>query len=385
MKKSLYSIISLIVLSGTLNSQTAPENIDVGIFQPGTYDLTPPGSATFEIAMRPNITFVAPPAGPAASELFFIIGAPNNLVTGNEIFTTTEDNLSNGDMLQVPLAENGVLFGLTHTYFIFAYNGGGINLAPFTLNTWTHAFTLFATNLQAGTGPNDFFIGDISTTLFTEFEVRTQLNVLGFNEFLPNSSMPSLPLDLVSFEANKMNEKSSHLVWTTVNEVNTSTFAVQRSFDKKNWVTIGNVKAAGNSVSIQNYSFVDENVYNGRDAVLNTYYRLHMIDLDGYNKVSPVRSVVFGSIVNTGREFAVYPNPASDGLQVAWDANALDQPTSLEFYDIEGRLVFTRKVSDNTNQEYIDLGLTNLQAGLYLLRIMNGTEPLEHRQIVVQR
>ena len=357
------------------------EDIDIGVFPVGTYNQTSGSNEVFEIALKFNSGFTAIPIPEA---FIFYLYAPTALLTGGETFDATQElNMGSGaDMFY-----QGFSFPVgTNTYFGFSLNGGdNFNPSTFPAGQWRYVYTVNIGNLAGGATAADFRIADGSSDMYAAFSERTKLTFGGFNEFLPMSSMPALPLDLVSFEASKMNEKSSHLVWTTVNEVNTSTFAVQRSFDKKNWVTIGNVKAAGNSVSIQNYSFVDENVYNGRDASLNAYYRLHMIDLDGYNKVSPVRSVVFGSIVSATREFAVYPNPASDGIQVAWDANALDQPTALEFYDIQGKLVYTRKVSDNTNQEYIDLGVTNLQAGLYLLRIMNGTEPLEHRQIVVQR
>ncbi len=198
-------------------------------------------------------------------------------------------------------------------------------------------------------------------------------------------ALQALPVQLIAFNVEKSNEVNALLTWSTSSELNSSHFNLQRSFDKRNWSTIGKISAHGNSQFIHNYEFVDNNVYNGKDKSLTAYYRLQMVDIDLQSGMSPIKSVTFGSDKISQKQFDVYPNPASDGLQVTWDANMLDQPTSLEFYDIEGKLIFTRKVSDNTNQEYIDLGQTNLQAGLYLLRIMNGTEPLEHRQIVVQR
>lgn len=56
-----------------------------------------------------------------------------------------------------------------------------------------------------------------------------------------------------------------------------------------------------------------------------------MVDLDSKFKTSPIESVIFGNSGTTGREFVVYPNPSSDGIQIEWDANLIDQPTSLEF------------------------------------------------------
>ena len=194
-----------------------------------------------------------------------------------------------------------------------------------------------------------------------------------------------LPLHLVNFEAKKDGDRSTYLNWSTVNEINTSHFMVQRSTDKKAWETIGKVDAAGNSQLVENYDFMDHNVYNGIDSRLSVYYRLQMVDLDGQQKNSPIENVIFGKEGSKSSQLSllVYPNPATDGVQVEWNGQNSVQPTLLELYDITGKLVLTQKVSDNANQEYIDFGPAKISSGLYLLRIMNGSEPIEHKQIVV--
>ena len=200
-------------------------------------------------------------------------------------------------------------------------------------------------------------------------------------EALPNNA--PLPLNLISFEAEKFETQDAKLTWTTANEENTSNFEIQRSFDKKTWTNVGNVGAAGYSIDIRNYSFMDYRVYNGRDSRLPVYYRLNMVDLDGRQRYSPIESVIFGNTTVASNSFYVYPNPATDGVQVEWDADNIDQPTSLEFYDVTGKLIFVKKVSTNAVREYVDFSQTAIHSGVYLLRIMNGSEPIEHKQIVV--
>lgn len=218
--------------------------------------------------------------------------------------------------------------------------------------------------------------------------------IQGFTGTLPNMQINAdldytpangpLPLNLISFKANKSGERDAFVTWTTANESNTSHFVVQRSFDKNIWTDVNTVGAAGYSIDIRSYELYDANVNSGRSNRLQVYYRLKMFDLDGKNSLSPIQSVVFNNGSSTKvNEFLVYPNPASDGVQIEWDADNLNQPTSLEFYDVAGKLIHIQKVSDNTNQEYVDFAHTNIQAGLYLLRIMSGTEPIEHKQIVV--
>jgi len=211
------------------------------------------------------------------------------------------------------------------------------------------------------------------------FDVDGTNNVL--YEATPNNG--PLPLNLISFEAEKYETQDAQLTWTTANEENTSHFQIQRSFDKKTWSSVGNVAAAGYSIDIRNYSFMDYRVYNGRDSRLPVYYRLNMVDLDGRQRYSPIESVIFGNSTVAANQFYVYPNPATDGIQVEWDAENIDQPTSLEFYDVTGKLVYNKKVSDKAVREYVDFSQTSIHSGVYLLRIMSGTEPIEHKQVVV--
>ncbi len=250
------------------------------------------------------------------------------------------------------------------------------------VNQWVNVATVTVcsvNNCSSGTPPAGIDASDFLIQL--PFQFYPNLGIT-FTDYTPNNA--PLPLNLISFKANTSGEKDALLSWTTANEENTSHFIVQRSFDKNTWTDVNTVGAAGYSIDIRNYELLDLNVNSGRSNRLQVYYRLKMYDLDGKNSLSPIQSVVFNNGSSTkANEFLVYPNPASDGVQIEWDADNLIQPTSLEFYDVAGKLIHIQKVSDNTNQEYIDFAHTNIQAGLYLLRIMSGSESIEHKQIVV--
>jgi hypothetical protein len=195
--------------------------------------------------------------------------------------------------------------------------------------------------------------------------------------------LQTLPITLVSFDAAKYNDRSSLLSWSTSTEMKSSHFIVQRSLDGKTWSNVGRVNAAGDSQMILNYNFLDENVYNGTDTRLSAHYRLLLVDLDGKSETSPMKSVVFGNATNANREVTIYPNPASEGIHVEWDVNNLDQPTALEFYDINGKLILTQQVEEKSTKEYIDFSKTTMQPGLYMLRVLNGNVPIDHKQVIV--
>ena len=85
----------------------------------------------------------------------------------------------------------------------------------------------------------------------------------------------ALPIKLLGFTATKEGSKNL-LQWTTVQEVNSSYFEVERSGDGVNYKAIGQVNGAGNSSVAKNYSLVDAKPVNGMN-----YYRLKMVDKDG--------------------------------------------------------------------------------------------------------
>lgn len=383
MKKNIYFLcVSLFTVFGEMivQAQSAPENFDVGIFPCGTFDQTNTANQQFEVAIKPNQAF---PAIPAAAELNFYVEVPLAKINGDEVYGIAENQLNGGTE-----AFQSAFELCNKSFCAFVYNGSGINLSLYPVNTWKFVFTVTIANIAPGVA-SDYIISDQNSCLYSSFEVRTALNVLFYNEFLPVSSMGSLPVRLMSFTAEKSGDKDSQLNWVTATESNSSYFGIERSFDKINWQPVGKVNAAGNSQLILNYQFTDKNVTNGiTSGNVTAYYRLKMVDLDGSFKYSPIQSVNFGklgdeSIVANEGEFIVYPNPASEGVHVEWDANQVDQPTLLEFYDVSGKLIFSEKVEDQTSQLYVDFTKTNIEAGLCLMRVMSGDKPIQFKQIVV--
>ena len=88
---------------------------------------------------------------------------------------------------------------------------------------------------------------------------------------------------LKSFSSSERKNKTE-LGWTTASEINNDHFLLERSADGMNYVLLGKVKGAGNSVHDMNYAFIDESPLNG-----NNYYRLTQVNFDGKSaSYSPV-------------------------------------------------------------------------------------------------
>jgi hypothetical protein len=104
------------------------------------------------------------------------------------------------------------------------------------------------------------------------------------------SDLGSAPLyvDLISFYGKEINS-TVVLNWATASEINNSHFEILKSIDGQTFEPIGRVEGAGNSASIQKYSFQD------KDVKAKQYYKLKQIDFDGqlaYSDVVLVKSQV---------------------------------------------------------------------------------------------
>lgn len=113
-----------------------------------------------------------------------------------------------------------------------------------------------------------------------------------------NSTINPLPLAFVSISGTQA-ANSNIISWATAQEVNVSSFEIEKSVDNKTFFAIGTLKAL-NTRSANNYSFED---LQGGDA----FYRIKAIDYSG--EVSYSKSIYLNR-TKIPDAITVYPNPA---------------------------------------------------------------------------
>jgi len=171
--------------------------------------------------------------------------------------------------------------------------------------------------------------------------------------YLLVSIPPILPVKLAGFEAAK-EQGASVLTWSTTGEVKASHFEIQRSLDGKKWSRLGEVKARGNSTTLQAYTFADLSPVNGIN-----YYRLKMVDSDDSFEYSDVRSLRFDQ---GEAEITLGPNPVTDVLKV--NLRDSEQVAQWQLTSFTGQVL--REAKTNLSQE---INMRNLPAGMYLLNV----------------
>jgi hypothetical protein len=186
-------------------------------------------------------------------------------------------------------------------------------------------------------------------------------NPYGYTTFL-NFPGTTLASEMTSFSAKK-STSSTELSWLTASEKDNATFQIERSANATDFSPIGEVKGAGNSNAVKNYTFTDATPLSGVN-----YYRLKAVDYNGAATLSKIVSVNFTG--KNGDKTAVYPNPASDVLRVDYTSDAA-ATTDIQVTDLTGRVIISQNVSVTKGANLLPLNITSLPSGAYLVKINN--------------
>lgn len=167
-----------------------------------------------------------------------------------------------------------------------------------------------------------------------------------------------LPVELISFEARKENDKV-RLDWSAALEDNFFGYEVQHSVDGENWNVLETIEGRG----VGNYF-----TYHNQPAPANNYYRLKMIDLDGSFEYSDIRPIFFET---KGKEFAIFPNPFFNQFSIqSYDEGDL----RMVLIDPMGRIVLEKELGYSSGSgEVFNINLSNvsISPGVYSVQIHN--------------
>lgn len=291
-------------------------------------------------------------------------GTPDATFDGDGVVRTHFAGITDAPAYSLYLLPNGkILLAGTNDgedVLVAQYRKTGALDPEFDTDGW-NTFSIGNAN-ETNVACGDIFINDYGPDVQAVYFVgATANNGVGITSVI-GSIISSLPIDLLSFNAQKQNSNIL-LQWQTEKEQNFAGFDIQRSADGKNFKTLGNTQPITTNGTIKkNYSYVDASPL----SAVN-YYRLAMRDLDGSTTFSKVLAIRNNS---AGRNLEIFPNPIPVGggvLQIQLPAG-LRGRTNLQITDIVGRVVKSLIVETNGNPlaTSIDVGL--LGKGVYMIR-----------------
>lgn len=174
-----------------------------------------------------------------------------------------------------------------------------------------------------------------------------------------------LPIELISFNATCDNLNRTVLQWTTASETNNDYFTIQRSRDGYNWEEIGFLPGAGNSIHSLQYSFTDDQIQTS-----TTYYKLKQTDYDGQFSYSNIVSSNCDDY--TTWEIEVVNPVQNNQIEVLIKSpEFIDAQFTL--IDNLGREIMNSEASISAGNTWVTLPINMVRAGIYILRVTNGT------------
>jgi hypothetical protein len=282
----------------------------------------------------------------------FDFGSTNGYLT--VIFTTTQGSTPGNLTIN---SGNIVAIADDHTFhhYRFRYdNNTGV------ANAWVDGTIVYTYNGVAGrplswTGAGNVVIGENMDATSRDVAVLSNLTVQ-----LASSSI--LPVNLLSFKATEESAKT-FLEWSASNETSLAYYLVERAADGINFQAIKKITANNTNRTIDNYSFYDQSPLPG-----NNYYRLKLVDNEGYYDYSKVKQTTYNQ---TSSSIKCFPNPARDYVYLNTTSEIAGSfPYSI--YNVNGTLLTTASVNMQKGKNQVKIDLANkLVPATYIIRIYN--------------
>ncbi|HQV39457.1 MAG: hypothetical protein IPO60_12980 [Flavobacteriales bacterium] len=235
--------------------------------------------------------------------------------------------------------------------------------APSSFQTGMRPASFDLSESDVGDGfvaPLPLVMGKIYIMYIDNFDVTGQSFNLTWS-FTGGASLDctTLPVELIDLQAIAHNTVID-VTWATATEKNSDHFTVERSPDNETFAPIGTVAAAGDAQGRNDYSFADTDPFIGAN-----YYRLKQVD---YNGAFEYTRTVVAFMGQTGTRPVIFPNPATDRLNVAFTAT-MDGPALIHVQDALGRTVAETSVQTARGEQTTVIPIEKLARGWYGLSI----------------
>ncbi|MFK7969215.1 MAG: T9SS type A sorting domain-containing protein [Bacteroidia bacterium] len=171
-----------------------------------------------------------------------------------------------------------------------------------------------------------------------------------------------LPVEMLSFTAEKLAQDRVELAWVTTAELNNDFFAIEKLVDGGEYVQIGTVEGKGTTRETSNYTFVDDS----RMGSVNQY-RLRQVDLDGSFAYSEVVEVTFEF---TAQQFYAYSSDFSSYVMFKAKGE-LDADYRFTVLDMNGKSLRAGVLSQGVRGGEVRIDLNGMATGMYFIRALS--------------
>ncbi|MEY2904460.1 MAG: hypothetical protein RJA52_476 [Bacteroidota bacterium] len=189
--------------------------------------------------------------------------------------------------------------------------------------------------------------------------VLTQFGASVFFDSFVATPTVLLPVTFKDYSTLQENGKI-RVAWSTIEEVDNDYFIIQHSRNGKDFRDIGKVDGVGFSSELQNYSFIDEEPFLGKN-----YYRIKQVNFD---RTFFLSEIMEENIIPEHSAMTVFPTLANSEIQIAF-RNTIVGESTLKILDLNGKVVKIEKVEEGFDLWNVFVG--NLFQGMYYVIFEN--------------
>jgi len=175
----------------------------------------------------------------------------------------------------------------------------------------------------------------------------------------------TLPVKILTFEAEFTAGKGTQLLWLTASEINNDFFTIQRSYDLINFTDVAYVQGKGSTNIIQNYEFLDT-LLSSENIV---YYRLKQTDYNGESEFLKIINIKPSS--ETFFNLNVSPNPAEEMVQI----NIISKHQGFFNFSIctdQGKEIYNKLFEKTEYSTSFSTPVNHLSPGIYIFFIKDS-------------
>jgi hypothetical protein len=200
-----------------------------------------------------------------------------------------------------------------------------------------------------------------TSSINTGTKTLTWNGVTGFSDFggFGEGNGSPLPVELLSFSGNCESEQTQ-LIWKTASENNSDYFEVLKSQDGENWRVVNKQAAAGFSNTLQTYSYTE------LEKSIEAYYRLNQVDINGDSKLY---DPIYVDCNESDNKFETYPNPSSNGFNIALNDSKLKGEAVIVIRDAMGKVIFEKSIFVEEGINLYPVASIELENGVYFITI----------------
>lgn len=178
-----------------------------------------------------------------------------------------------------------------------------------------------------------------------------------------------LPITLLNFSGIVLNNNLVQLNWSTVYEKDNAFFALEKSNNGVEFVTINTQKSLGNSNNQkQEYSYTHSVAFS---PII--FYRLKQVDINGKFTYSKIIAISLKEMV----EVKAFPNPTNAILNLICN-NFENKKYSYKLINTEGKILQTNFINNNVTK----LSLNSVPKGIYWVSIISDKKQIQLLKII---